>query len=131
MCCSCVIPQPHPSLYQSYPHKRSDTCCYPSRRSCYIWLSDVPHRLNYSEIAYIAIATMFVITVPHNILRVLVTIAWKLAYLTLIHATQRLCGNGLIRFLQSREPLRVSTTKLNRPRRNQYLSSPKAQSLLI
>ena len=25
----------------------------------------------------------------------------------------------------------VSTTKLNRPKRNQYLSSPKAQSLLI
>ena len=41
--------QPHPSQHQSYPCKRSDTCCYPSRHSYGIWLSDVPrgpHDLN-------------------------------------------------------------------------------------
>ena len=63
--------QPHPSQYQNYPCKRSDTCCYPSRHSYGIWLSDVPRGLNYSKIAYIAIATMFVITIAYNVLRVL------------------------------------------------------------
>jgi len=40
-----IQPQHHPSPCQSYPCKRSDTCCYPSRRSYGIWLSDVPRGL--------------------------------------------------------------------------------------
>ena len=37
--------QPHPSQCQSYPCKRSDTCCYPLRHSYGVWLSGAPHGL--------------------------------------------------------------------------------------
>jgi hypothetical protein len=46
--------QPHPSQHQSYPHKRSDTCCYLSRHSYGIWLSDVPRELSYNRSMFVA-----------------------------------------------------------------------------
>ena len=46
--------QHNPSQHQSYPCKRSGTCCYPSHRSYSIWLAVVPRELSYKRSMFVA-----------------------------------------------------------------------------